>query len=164
MLFFLATPEYNKSQSNTTRIKVHLKNGVAEIYEQHQDLIGKIENNLVEIETNFENKIEKLLFVVQDGVFVVSNKGLDSDSKGTAIYLYAKKVREIGPNLSLSFEELTKQYDQKKIEVEAELKNLIEITNENSNVIKVTNSRILLLNNDLEFLRRALIIVKEIKV
>jgi sRNA-binding regulator protein Hfq len=31
MLFFLATPEYNNLQSNTTKVKVHLRNGVAEI-------------------------------------------------------------------------------------------------------------------------------------
>jgi hypothetical protein len=76
MLFLLATPEYNNIQSNTTKVKVHLRNGVAEILEQHQDLMGKVENNLLEIETNFENRLEKLLFVLQDAVFVVSNKGL----------------------------------------------------------------------------------------
>jgi hypothetical protein len=79
MLFLLATPEYNNIQSNTTKVKVHLRNGVAEILEQHQDLMGKVENNLLEIETNFENRLEKLLFVLQDAVFIVSNKGLDAD-------------------------------------------------------------------------------------
>ena len=49
MLFFLATPEYNQVQSNTTKIKVHLSSGVAEIYDQHQDLMGRVDNNLLEI-------------------------------------------------------------------------------------------------------------------
>jgi hypothetical protein len=40
MLFSLATPEYNNLQSNTTKVKVHLRN-VAEIFDQHQDLMGK---------------------------------------------------------------------------------------------------------------------------
>ena len=85
MQFVLATPEYNNSQSNTTKVKVHLRNGIAEIFDQHQDLMGKIDNNIIEIETNFENRVEKILFVLQDGVFIVSNQGLDSTSetKGT---------------------------------------------------------------------------------
>ena len=92
MLFLLATPEYNNIQSNTTKVRVHLRNGVAEIFDQHQDLMGKIDNNILEVETNFENRVEKLLFVLQDAVFIVSNQGLDvnSDNKGTGIYVYAK--------------------------------------------------------------------------
>ena len=103
MLFLLATPEYNKIQSNTTKVRVHLRNGVAEIFDQHQDLMGKIDNNILEVETNFENKVEKLLFVLQDAVFIVSNQGLDanSDEKGTGIYVYAKKVKEITSNVSI---------------------------------------------------------------
>jgi F0F1-type ATP synthase epsilon subunit len=97
MLFLLATPEYSNLQSNTTKVKVHLRSGVAEIFEQHQDLMGKVENNIVEIETNFENKFEKSLFILQDAVFVVSNQGLDTtaETKGTGVYVYAKKVKEI---------------------------------------------------------------------
>ena len=56
MLFLLATPEYNNVQSNTTKVRVHLRSGIAEIFEQHQDLMGKVDNNIVESETNFENK------------------------------------------------------------------------------------------------------------
>ena len=114
MLFLLATPEYNNIQSNTTKVRVHLRNGVAEIFDQHQDLMGKVDNNIVEIETNFENKVEKLLFVLQDAVFIVSNQGLDAnaDEKGTGIYVYAKKVKEITSNMSV--DEVAKEYEDKK--------------------------------------------------
>ena len=120
MLFLLATPEYNNIQSNATKVRVHLRNGVAEIFDQHQDLMGKIDNNIVEIETNFENKVEKLLFVLQDAVFIVSNQGLDanSDEKGTGIYVYAKKVKEITSNVSI--EDVAKEYEDKKISLELE--------------------------------------------
>jgi len=103
MLFLLATPEYNKIQSNTTKVKVHLRNGIAEILDQHQDLMGKVENNLLEIETNFENKLEKWIYVLQDAVFVVSNKGLEKniEPKGTGVYVYARRVREINSNTSI---------------------------------------------------------------
>jgi hypothetical protein len=55
--------------------------------------MGKVDNNLIEIETNFENRLEKILFVLQDAVFIVSNKGLDAtaENKGTGVYVYAKE-------------------------------------------------------------------------
>lgn len=161
MLFALATPEYNKVASNTTRIKVHLRNGVAEIYNQHQDLMGKIENNLIEVETDFENKLEKISLVVQDAVFIVSNQALDgsTDSKGTNVYVYAKKAFEI--NSTTSIDEVTKLYDLKKAEFDRENEKAQD--KENSALEKVITSRVLLLGEELEFLRKLLAIVKQMK-
>ena len=100
MQFLLATPEYNNVQSNTTKVRVHLRSGVAEILEQHQDLMGKVDNNIVEVETNFENKIEKLWFVLQDAVFIVSNEQKEEAGE-TGVYIYAKRVQEISKDLTL---------------------------------------------------------------
>jgi hypothetical protein len=159
MLFLLATPEYTNVQSNTTKVRVHLRNGVAEVFDQHEDLMGKVENNLLEVETNFENKVEKLLFILQDAVFIVSNKGLESniESKGTGIYVYAKRVREI--NSTTSLDEIAKQYDQKYSELE---KATTKAEEEKDNSIK-TNSKIFLLKEEVEFLKRTLVIVKDLK-
>jgi F0F1-type ATP synthase epsilon subunit len=158
MLFLLATSEYNNVQLNTTKVRVHLRNGVAEIFNQHQDLMGKVENNLVEIETNFENKIEKFSFILQDAVFIVSNQVLEGtlDYKGTGVYVYAKKVREVTSNLSI--DEISKQYEQRKAELDIQMEKLSE-TKDN----KALNSKILLLKEDVEFLRRSLTIIKDIK-
>jgi F0F1-type ATP synthase epsilon subunit len=159
MLFLLATPEYNKVQINTTKVKVHLRTGIAEIFDQHQDLMGKVENNIVEIETNFENKLEKFLFILQDAVFIVSTKGLDEEYKGTGIYIYAKSAREI--NSSFSIEDLSKQYEQKKTQLETQLELVAgQMTTSQANIL---NSKILLLKDDVEFLRKALLIVKGLK-
>ena len=120
MLFLLATPEYNNVQSNTTKVKVHLRSSVAEILEQHQDLMGKVENNIIEIETNSDNKIEKTLYVLQDAVFVVSNQGLDAtlENQGTGVYVYAKRVKEI--NSSVSIDAVSKEFEQKTTELDSE--------------------------------------------
>jgi F0F1-type ATP synthase epsilon subunit len=157
MLFLLATPEYNNVQSNATKVKVHLRTGIAEILDNHQDLMGKVENNIVEIETNFENKSEKFVFVLQDAVFIVSNKGLDAEveEKDTSIYIYAKKAREINSNTSV--DEITKLYDEKKSELDIELAKVTETED------KAINSKILLLKEDTEFLQKSLSIVKELK-
>jgi pyridoxine 5'-phosphate synthase PdxJ len=159
MLFLLATPEYNNVQSNTTKVRVHLRNGVAEVFDQHQDLMGKVDNNIVEIETKFENKVEKLLFVLQDAVFIVSNKGLDlnSENNETGVYVYAKKVKEI--TSSLSVDSVSKEYEQKKSDLEAE--NLKLGTNETAD--KAINSKIFMLKDEVEFLEKVVTVVKDLK-
>jgi hypothetical protein len=158
MLFLLATPEYNNVQSNTTKVKVHLRSGVAEIFDQHRDLMGKIDNNIVEIETNFENKLEKIWFVLQDAVFIVSNEKT-TDNVGTGVYVYAKRVKEI--NSAVSIDELSKQYDQKLSLVEREKQILVD---QNIDIKDPTkNSKVLLIQEELDFLQKVISVVKEFK-
>lgn len=159
MLFLLATPEYNNIQSNITKVRVHLRNGVAEIFDQHQDLMGKIDNNILEVETNFENKIQKLLFVLQDAVFIVSNQGLDvnTDNKGTGIYVYAKKVKEITSGVSI--DEVSKEYQEKKTSLDLENQKLG--TDEETD--KAINSKIFVLKDEVEFLEKVVNVVKDLK-
>lgn len=157
MLFLLATPEYNNIQSNTTKVRVHLRSGIAEVFEQHQDLMGKIDNNLIEIETNFENRLEKSLFVLQDAVFIVSNQKTNStpsafENQGTGVYVYAKRAKEINSNISL--DEVTKQYDQKVSALE-----LVKQDSDNP----VNNSKTILLTEEVDFLKKVISVVKEMK-
>jgi hypothetical protein len=154
MLFLLATPEYNNVQANTTKVRVHLRSGVAEIFDQHQDLMGKVENNLIEIETNFENRLEKFLFILQDAVFVVSNKGLgaDKEKNQTAVYVYAKRAREISANLSV--EDVSKQYDN----LFKQLEGLKEKQTDNTD--RVLTSKILLLEEETNFLTKTISVIK----
>jgi hypothetical protein len=157
MFFLLATPQYNNSQSNITKVKVHLRNGIAEIFDKHQDLMGKVENNLVEIESFSENKVEKSVFVLQDAVFIVSNQKNNStpsafENEGTGVYVYAKRAKEV--NSSTSLEEITKQYDQKF--------SVLEGLKQNSED-KVNASKILLLNEEVEFLKKVITVIKNPK-
>jgi len=165
MFFFLSTPEYNTVQFNTTKVRVHLRNGIAEVFDKHQDLMGKVENNRIEIETNFENKLEKFSFILQDAVFIVSNKGLDgaSEIKETSIYVYAKRVQEITKNTSI--EELSKQYEKKKADLDKEFEKvgLSDVKGSVITVSKALNSKLLLLQQEVEFLRKSLIIIKDLK-
>jgi hypothetical protein len=162
MLFLLATPEYNNVQSNTTKVRVHLRSGIAEIFEQHQDLMGKIDNNIVEIETNFENKLEKIWFVLQDAVCIVSNqKDTDSafESEGTGVYVYAKRVKEI--NSSVSIEELSKQYEEKVNLFETEKQSLVD---QNIDITDQTNnSKLMVIKDEVDFLNKVMAVVKDFK-
>ncbi len=160
MLFSLATPEYTNVQSNTTKVRVHLRSGIAEIFEQHQDLMGKIDNNIIEIETNFENKIEKTSFVLQDAVFIVSNEQMDSsDMQGTGVYVYAKRVKEITANVSL--EDISKQYEEKASAFEMEKQKLalenIDPLDQN------LNAKLFVLKEEVDFLNKVVTVVKDFK-
>ena len=121
--------------------------------------MGKIENNIIEIETNFENRIEKTLFVLQYGVFIVSNQGLDAstENKGTSVYVYAKRAKEIASNISL--EEISKQYEQKKLDLETETQKLTG----NATSDKVINSKVFLLKDEVEFYKKVFLVVKDMK-
>ena len=158
MLFFLSTTEYSNVQNNTKRVKVHLTGGIAEILDQHQDLMGRIDNNIIEIETFFENRLEKLLFVLQDAVFVVSNKGLgaDREKNKTAVYVYAKHAKEISSNLTI--DEVSKQYEKvtKKLEF---FKEKQEKDSEN----RILKSRILLIQEEADFLTKTMLVMKNLK-
>ena len=164
MLFFLATPDYNQVQSNTSKIRVHLSSGVAEIYEQHQDLMGKIDNDLVEIETFFENKLEKIKYLVQEAVFVVSTKNSISttpnyDKTETGVYIYAKRVKEL--NSKSSLDEVSKEYESKKERLEKEELKISEKDQSVSEV--VSTSKLMLLREEVEFLKKVVFMVKEMK-
>jgi hypothetical protein len=164
MFFLLSAPEYNKFQSNTTKIKVYLRNGIAEIFDQHQDLMGRVENNLIEVETILENKLEKRVYVLQDAVFIVSTKGLEKEGeiKGTGVYVYARRVREVNKNTSL--DEITKTYEQKSLQLEKEIQKYESIPDEKKKKdIIILNSKTLLLRDEVEFLKRAIIIIKNFK-
>jgi ABC-type ATPase with predicted acetyltransferase domain len=158
MLFFLSAAEYVNVQNNTTKVKVHLTGGIAEILDKHQDLMGRIDNNIIEIETFFENRFEKMLFVLQDAVFVVSNKGLgaDKEKNQTAVYVYAKRAREISS--SLSIDEVIKQYEKvvKQLEI---LKEKVLIDSGNS----ILKGRIVLVEEEVDFFVNLIALMKGLK-
>jgi hypothetical protein len=122
--------------------------------------MGRVENNIVEIETNFENKTEKNLFVLQDAVFIVSTKGLDKKvDKKTSVYVYAKNVKEI--NSRLAIDEITKQYEKKVSLLETET---LKLSAQNSEKLESSiKSKIFMLNEDAEFLKKVLTLAKQPK-
>jgi carboxypeptidase C (cathepsin A) len=121
--------------------------------------MGKVENNLIEIETALENKLEKVLYVLQDAVFIVSTKGLSPEVKQTSVYVYAKDMKEITPAMSL--DELSKEYEQKNAELEVETEKLVGQTSEAIRLL--INAKMLLLKEDVQFLEKAIQVAKDLK-
>jgi hypothetical protein len=159
MQFSLATPEDNKKVlSNASRVKIHLTTGIVEILEKHQDLLGKVTIDLLEVETSNDNKVEKLKYILQDALVIVSTKGLNIENQGTGVYVYAKRILDLNSNISV--DEFSKKVDQKVAKLETEKQNLASMTTGDTKKIKTL---ILLLEDELIFDKKVLTLIKDLK-
>jgi hypothetical protein len=79
-------------------------------------------------------------------------------SHGMLLTLGEKNIKTLADFADLSVDEISKQYEQKKAELDTQIERLSD-TQDN----KALNSKILLLKEDVEFLRRSLTIIKDIK-
>jgi F0F1-type ATP synthase epsilon subunit len=171
MLFLLATPESNIVETKTTKIRVHLSSGIAEILEDHQDLMGKIDNDVVEFETNFDNKVETAKYLVQQGVFVVSTKNtISANSKipETAVYVYGKRIFEVNSKIKVLLDDISKEFEEKNIIFQKEEQEIQLLKDEKkgqplNSYELMKSSNFLLLKQDLEFLKKVIFIIKQLK-
>ena len=161
MQFSLATPEDNKKVlSNATKVKVHLTTGIIEILDKHQDLLGKVSLDLLEVESNDDNKAEKSKFILQDGLVIVSNKGLSVEVAQTGVYIFAKRVVELTSGLSL--DEFSKKVETKSTKLEFEKQILIEAPTGGINADKI-KTKIFMMEDELEFDKKVLALIKDSK-
>ena len=164
MKFSLATPEDTKKVlANATKVKAHLTTGIVEILDKHQDLLGQVSINLLEVESNDDNKSEKFKFILQDGVVIVSTKGLKSPTgpaqlPETGVYVYAKRIIEV--NSSISIEDLSKKVEQKSKKLETEKSELADASSANMAKIR---ARVLYLEDELKFDQKVLQFIKELR-
>jgi F0F1-type ATP synthase epsilon subunit len=159
MQFSLATPEDSKKLlSNVTTVKIYLTTGVVEILEKHQDLLGKVSLDLIEVQSNQDNKSEKFKFLVQDALVIVSNKGLNSElTSETGVYIFAKRVLEF--NSSISLDQYSKKVEQKLSKLEVEKQALME---DGANFDKI-KTKIFILEDELKFEQKVLSILKDLR-
>lgn len=161
MQFSLATPEDNKKVlSNATKVKISLTTGIVEILDKHQDLLGKISIDLVEVEKTDDNKVEKNKFIVQDGLVIVSNKGLNNENQSeTGVYIFGKRILEL--NSTLSIDEFSKKVEQKSTKLETDKQALTVSIAENSVNSDKLKTKIFLLEDELAFDKKVLSLIKE---
>lgn len=161
MQFSLATAEDNKKVlSNATKVKVHLTTGIIEVLDKHQDLLGKVSIDLLEVESNDDNKTERFKFILQDGLVIVSNKGLSVDVPQTGVYIFAKRIVEL--NAGLSVDALAKKVELKLAKLEVEKQILVEATALGAKLGKI-KTRILMMEEELEFEKKVLALIKDSK-
>lgn len=159
MEFRLLTSECAYTISNVRKVKGFLSNGIVEVFDRHQDLMGLIENNLVEIELNLENTVKEF-FALQNGIFIVCSTPLSSNNtkSETIVYAYAKSFLKLEKNTSL--EALLEKYEHKKFLLNAELQKLNK--NNMDSLDLIVNSKALLLKEETEFIQNTLVIAKKL--
>jgi hypothetical protein len=164
MKFSLATPEETKKVlANATKVKVHLTTGIVEILDKHQDLLGQIGINLLEVESNADNKSEKFKFILQDGVVIVSTQGLKAPTgpaqvPETTVYVYAKRIVEV--NTTLSLDEFSKKVELKSLKLDVEKQFLAEVP---GGKMSTTKARVLYLEDELKFDKSVVQFIKELR-
>lgn len=130
--------------------------------------MGKIDNDFIEFETNFDNKSEVGKYLLHLGVFVVSTKNSiikEPQSTETAVYVYAKRVFEISSKNKSSLDSISKEYEIKRILLEEEEQKEAEKVEQKPEVTpKITTySNLFLLKEEVNFLKKIINVMKEIK-
>ena len=149
MQVFFVTPEFNETQTNVLKVKAQLRNGGIEIYPNHQNLIGKLSTEIIEILT--ESKLT--FYLVQDAIILVINKEfleLGPKKSESTIYVYAKRALKLTDNLNYS--DVLNTYQLKRSE--------ISLLKESQGSIA---TKTLLLNEELAFLKKVLEILKRVE-
>lgn len=160
MKFYLFAPgetspdKVDRLLTDVIKVRAFLTNGVVEIFENHQNLMGKVENNVVEVEYSFQNKNVKDIFVLDDALFGVaddfSKEFLNPEGQQTdeiCVFLFTKSVREITDKSSI--ESIQDEYEKK--------------VNQLQNNSQSTPNKIVL-ENEIEFLKKIISVSKEYKV
>jgi hypothetical protein len=160
MKFYLFAPgettpdKVDRLLLDVIKVKAFLTNGVVEIFESHQNLMGKIENNVVEVEYNSQNKSVKEIFVLDDALFGVaedfSKEFLSTEKEDTneiCVFLFTKSVREL--NEKSSIEAIQDEYEKKSVLLQSG---------------SLSSPSTMVLEKEIEFLKKTASILKEYKV
>lgn len=74
---------YRASIPNAKRVKANLTNGIIEILESHEPIAGPIENNLILVEKEVENKILKFIYIIKNGTLDSIKEEIDGTNVET---------------------------------------------------------------------------------
>ncbi|MBC7556674.1 MAG: hypothetical protein H7195_06900, partial [Chryseobacterium sp.] len=123
MFFQVTNLDENNVQTNTTKIRANLRNGVTEFLEGHTDMLGRIDNDIVLTESIVEGRTIKKEFLIQSGVLIVSNGGLNPEApKGTYVLVHSKEIVELTGTIDeKKLNDLVIKLEKKTLELEKEL-------------------------------------------
>lgn len=151
MIVTLASGGFAKVFSNVLSVNVSLRNGSAQILPNHQDLIGKVENNLLQINT--ENDSEKTNVFIQDGIFIVSN-----EEGKTSVYIFSKRILDFdktGKNRN-QLDELKKELENKKQQILVKK----EKQEKNPNLVSSLAAGLTILEDETKFIEEYLKVIE----
>jgi hypothetical protein len=156
MLFSLSTNQFLYFKKDVKRVQAYLRNGLVEVFNGHEDLMGNIDLNFVLVECESEGKTELSYYIAQEAIFLVSSalKFSILDIPGTNVCIFAKKMLEITSDLS--YDDTAKEYELKKVALEEQNEQLILFPDKLSIITKI-----LLLRDEVSFLKKLMILLKD---
>jgi len=155
MYLSLCSLEYSNSFNNIEKIIINLRSGQIEILKNHQEILGIIPNHLVEIEQISENQIKRYAYVLEAGIAKVI-PAVKTKENETSVELFAKTIC---PLHLVTLEELTKRYEEKKLEYEKENLEFQKI--EDSLARQVIKTKLSMLERELDFASQCLFFKKK---
>lgn len=111
----VTTPEFSNRHENVKRVRVELKSGIAEIYPNHQDLLGTIALGEVQIEELIDEKSVISTYIAQDGLVTIDNSKSQNTEK-TVIDIFSTQSIQI--TKELKYEYCNEKYDESKEELD----------------------------------------------
>lgn len=155
IFFVLNAPGFSYVEMMATKVTGYLTTGVVQILDQHQDLIGTVASNLLEIQGNEENETDKVIFFVKNSTFIVC-----SIKKQTNVFLSGEEVQCV--NAENSIQEISQLLQEKEKELAIAFANLNDKTsNINEFVASPKKDVVILLQAKVQFLKQALLKAKE---
>jgi hypothetical protein len=176
MRCLLFAPGHAVLLGQVRKVRANLESGVIEIYEGHQELVGTINNKLLEVHMEEENSNVKVFYVIQEGIVTVSDIDIplysmeetSYEPPGTIVKVFCKYLREL--NSKTSIDELSALCQEKELFLEKRIQELSNPENKvfgmekKGNIIEIDEMdddvKIMILKKDLEFFKQCLYFAK----
>ena len=169
MFFQVTNLDENTIQTNTIKIRANLRNGVTEFLEGHTDMLGRIDNDIILTESIVEGRTIKKEFIIQSGVLIVSNGGLNSEApKGTYVLVHSKEIVELSgvidekktSDLVKKLEKKTGELEKELVKINMSLIDLKDAEARNSIFRNQSAAKVRTSFEDVEFFTKALELIK----
>ena len=150
MRVYLSAVGYDNRFENVTKVRTFLTSGVAEILDGHQSMVGSVSNNKIEIETTFDSKVERQVFMVKESILLVNPEKIEEEFGLTVVFIQANTIRDISKPSSSTLEGLKKECE--KLEL---LLSKLSNSTEKESIIKNSAAR-KVIQSDLTFLSKVI--------
>lgn len=112
MRVYLSAVGYDNRFENVTKVRAYLTSGIVEILDGHQSMVGSIINNQIEIETTFDSKVERQVFMVKESVILINPEKIAEEFGLTVVFIQANAIRDITKPSSSTIEGLKRECEK----------------------------------------------------
>jgi F0F1-type ATP synthase epsilon subunit len=111
----VTTPEFSNRHENVKKVRIELKSGIAEVFPNHQDLLGTIGIGIIQIEESIDDKSIISTYVSQDGLVTIDNSK-SQNIETTVIDILSAQTVQITKELTYDYS--NEKYEETKAELD----------------------------------------------